>query len=161
MARTVNYFDKARSFAAALMIAAGAAAILGAVLDWVTITPPPVVPESEVAKTKPYSGLDAGDGWWVIALAIVLIAAAVALATAKNRGFARLAFGVAIVLGAIAIADFRAVGSLESGLSQEMDVVGDPDPALGILLVACAAILGFVGAVTALAASPRPADTEP
>ncbi len=104
---------------------------------------------------QPYSGIDAGDGWVVIALGIVIIATGIALATARRRGFARLAFLTCIVLGGLAFANARAVGDLESGISQRMDVVGEPDSALGIKLVAGAAIVGFIGAATGLAASPK------
>jgi hypothetical protein len=154
MARAITYFDKARSVAAALMIAAGAAAIIGSILDWVDITPPPTVPETDLARTQPYSGIDAGDGWWIVALAVILISCALALAITRRRGWARLAFIACIVMGGIAIAGVRAVGELDSGITQRMDVVGDPDPALGVLLVAAAAVLGFLGAVIGLAASP-------
>jgi hypothetical protein len=155
MARPPDYFDKARSFASALMIAAGAAAIIGAFLEWVTIEPPPILPESEVVRAQPYTGVEAGDGWWVIVFAALLIAAAIALAALRSRTFARLAFLASIALGAIAIADVRAVGDFRSAISEKTNIVGEPDPAIGILLVAFAAVLAFFAAVTALAASPQ------
>lgn len=161
MARAITYFDKARAFASALMIAAGTASILGAALEWVTITPPPTVPDAELAKTQPYSGLEAGDGWWVVALSIVLIAAGIALAASKSRTFARMGFVVAIIMGGIAIADVRSVGEFDSAISQKMDIVGDPDPAFGVKLVAVGAVLAFIGAAIGLAASPRDPEDQP
>jgi hypothetical protein len=155
MTTAITYFDRARSLASALMIAGGAGAIIGSFLDWVTIDPPPTVPDDQLANTVPYSGIEAGDGWVAIALGIIIIAAAIALATAHRRGFARLAFIACIVLGGLAFADARAVGDLESGISQRMDVVGEPDSGLGIKLVAVAALVGLIGSATGLAASPR------
>jgi hypothetical protein len=159
-----NIFDHARRVAVALLIAATAAAVAGSLLDWVTITNrPQLAPdtdfEQEQSLERPraspsYTGIEARDGWIIIGGAAVLAMGTVGLALRARRGYARLAFVAAIVIGAIAFADYRAVGDLSSGISERMEIVGDPDPAIGILLVVVAGIAGLIGAVLGLVATP-------
>lgn len=137
------------------MFAGGAAAIIGSLLDWVTITPPPRLPAAEVENAQPFTGIEATDGWWVIAGGVVLIAAAFLVVLRRRSGWAWLAFLASVVIGSIAIADYRGIGDLESALSQRMDVVGDAEPALGITLVAAGALVGLISSVAAVAATPR------
>lgn len=149
-----DYFDRARAIAAAILIAAAAAAIIGSLLNWVTITPPP----TEVGRrqaSEPFSGIEARDGWYVIAAATVLASSAVGLFLRRRGFYAGVAFFAAMVIGAIAFADYRGIGEITSSISERMKVVGDADPAAGIMLVAAGGFIGLVGAVVGLVATPR------
>jgi hypothetical protein len=149
-----DYFDRARSVATALLIAGAAAAIIGSFMNWVTITPPPTEAGREQAS-EPFTGVEARDGWYVVAAATALALSAVGLSLRKRGFYAGLAFFLSMVVGAIAFADYRGIGELRSSISERMDVVGDADPAAGILLVAAGAFAGLVGAVIGLVATPR------
>jgi hypothetical protein len=136
-------------------MAAGGAAILGAVLNWVSIEPPGQGPAAELAKAEPFTGIEARDGWYVIACAGVLIVCAFLIVATKKSGFAWLAFATSFVMGMIAIADYRAVGDLTSDISRRMEVVGEAQPAIGLILVLVAAFVGIVSSLAGVAASPR------
>jgi hypothetical protein len=157
-----DYFERARLVAVALLFVAAATAIAGSFLDWVRITERPRLQgdldfEQEVEEPKrsvPYSGTDAPDGWIVVGAAVVLLVATVGLALRRRTGW--LAFLATVVIGAIAFAAYRSVGDISSSLSRRMEIVGDPEPALGITLVAAAAVAALLGSVLAMIASPRP-----
>lgn len=158
-----DYFDRARMVAVAMLIVAAGIAIAGSFLDWVTISARPSIdPEADFGGEEieepviraPYSGVDASDGWYVIVGSAVLAGAAVALAIAKRRSFAWLAFIAAMFVGAIGFAAYRSVGSLDSSISRRMEIVGDPDPGLGITLVAIGGVVALIGAVLAVVATP-------
>jgi LPXTG-motif cell wall-anchored protein len=154
-----NYFDRARGVAVAILIAAAVAAIIGSLLEWVTITPPPTEAGRRQAS-EPFTGIEAGDGWYVIAAAVVLGLAAVGLYLRRRVLYAGIAFVAAIVIGAIAFADYRGIGEITSAISERMNVVGDADPAAGIMLVAAGAFAGLVGAVIGIVATPRTRESE-
>ncbi len=161
-----DFFDNARRWAAALLVVGGAAAIAGSALDWVVITARPqlqrgvdfgqgqpgvVAPEI----TRPFTGLEAGDGWFVAIAGLVLVGASLLLLLRKRALYAYLALLASIVIGAIAFADYRGVGDLSSSIAQRMDIVGKARPALGLTLVAVSAFAGLFGSVAGIAASPR------
>jgi hypothetical protein len=159
-----DIFEKARLWAVTLMMAAGLVAIVGSTLDWVTITPPPRNPEGidfgnedfEPSKVSvPFSGLEAGDGWWTLGAGVVLVTCGLLLFGTRRGGWAWLGLPASIVLGAVAIADYRGIGDLSSSISQRMDVVGRADPAAGIILVVGAALAGLIGSVVGITASPQ------
>lgn len=158
-----DIFDKARALAVAALVAAAAAAVVGSLLDWVTIDERPgIAPDvdfgtqevEEPEFSEPYSGIDARDGWIVIVAGIVLAVSAAGLAVRRRKVYALLAFVAAMVIGGIAFADYRAIGDVSSGISDRMEIVGDPEPAIGITLVAVAGVVGLVGSVAALVATP-------
>ena len=113
---------------------AGVVAIASALMDWVTITPPPVVPPGQEDTIDPFTGIEAGDGWFILAAGILLIATAPLLLVKRRSSWAWLAFAASVVIGGIAFADYRAIGDFHSDLMQRTGVVGDVDPALGITL---------------------------
>src|ERR687896_291216 len=123
-----DFLDKARLAAAALMLAAAAAAIAGSLLDWVVIVEQPdVAPNTRFEageeidqpnRRTPYSGIEARDGWIVIAAAGILLVSAVLLATTKRSSFAWLGFLATIPIGAIAIADYRSISDPQSSLAR-------------------------------------------
>jgi LPXTG-motif cell wall-anchored protein len=149
-----DFLDRARSVAASVLFAAGLAAIVGSLLDWVTIDPPSRLPSEESAD--PYTGIEARDGWWVILGAIVVMGSAALLVIRQRALFGWTSFLVWIAIGAIAIADYRGVDDLSSDISRRMNRAGDIDPGLGLTLVAASALVGVIASVAGVAASPRP-----
>jgi hypothetical protein len=147
-----DYFDKARAVAAAFLIAAGASVILGVFLEWVSVTPPEVVPPREAAKVEPFSGIETSDGWILILAGAVLVVCGIVVGVRRSAGTAMVAFGTAVVVGAIGIADYRGIDEL---FYREMNRVGDPVPAVGIMLVVGGAIVGLISSALAMVASPR------
>jgi hypothetical protein len=148
-----DFTERARSVAASVLFAAAAAAIVGSVIDWVTIDPPPRLPPTENAE--PFTGIEARDGWWVILGALVVMGCAAMLVVRRRSSYAWAAFVVWISVGAIAIADYRGVGDLSSDISRRMNRVGDIEPGLGLTLVAAAALIGVLASAAGVAASPH------
>lgn len=124
---------------------------MGAFLDWVTVEPPEVIPADQAPRLAAFNGIDAGDGWVVIGAAVVMVAAAVLLVLRARPGFAWLAFFGSMVIGGIAIADFR---GLDAVFYDEMNRIGDPSPGIGLILVAAGGLTGLIAAVAAVAATP-------
>lgn len=158
-----DYFDRARMVAVAVLIAAAALAITGSFLDWVTITERPTLdPDADFDGQQiegpeiraPYSGVDATDGWYVVVGCVVLVTAAGALATTKRGRYAWLAFIAAVFVGAVGFAAYRSVGDLDSSISRRMEIIGDPDPGVGITLVAIGGVVALLGAVVGLISTP-------
>lgn len=147
-----DYFDKARGIAAAILIAAGAAALIGTFLDWVTIEPPERVPANQEFRLDAFTGIETSDGPIVIGAGIAVILCALAVILRKRSLYGWIAFIASILIGAIAIADYRGIDGL---FYDEMQRIGDPTPAFGLTLVTAAALMGLIGSVTAIAASPK------
>ena len=161
---TFDTFDRARSLAVALMIAAGLAAIVGSVLDWATIDTCPRVAEdidfqgAEVEEPPPcetFRGIDILDGKIVIAAGAATIVFAYLLASRRTSGPAWLGFLTSIVAGGIAIADYRTIGDVNSSVSERADLIGEASPGMGLTLVAVSALIGVIAAVIGVAASPH------
>jgi LPXTG-motif cell wall-anchored protein len=148
-----DFFDKARSVAASLLFAAGITAALGSVLEWVTIEPPDIVPATE--NVDPYTGTEARDGWFTLAGGVVLMGCAALLVLKRRSTWAWIGFLTSIAIGAIAFADYRGVKELDSAIAERMGRVGEIAPALGLTLVAAAALVGLIASIIAVAASPR------
>ncbi|HJR45575.1 MAG TPA: hypothetical protein VJ927_08205 [Actinomycetota bacterium] len=155
---TGDYFEKARAVAATILFVCAATAILGSFLDWVTVEPPVVIPADQAPRAVAFNGLDAGDGVIVIGAGIVVIIGAVLLVLRARSSFAWLAFFASMVIGGIAIADFRGLDAL---FYDEMNRIGDPSPGIGLILVAAGGLIGLVAAVAGVAATPaRPLEDE-
>ena len=152
-AGTRDYFDKARSVAAAFLIAAGAAAIIGSFLEWVTIEPPGVVPEEQAHRLDAFTGVEANDGWVVVTAAAILIVFTLMLVVRRRAIWAWGAFFLSMLIGGIAVADYRGIDRL---FYDEMQRIGDPSPALGLTLVAAAGFIGLIASAAAVAATPSP-----
>ena len=164
--RARNFFDRARAWAVAVMLAAGVAAVVGSALDWVTISARPQLRAGtnfqgaqnrpqQPRVSEPITGLEAGDGWWSLGGGVVLAAASIALWARRRASWGWLGIVAAVVIGAVAIADYRGVGDLSSNISHRLDIVGGADPGVGLLLVVVAAFAGTIGSVAGIAASPR------
>lgn len=145
-----DYFERARAISASVLFAAAAAAIIGSVLDWVVVdAAPPDVPEGQLDRLPPFTGLELGDGWFVIVAAVVVAISAFFIVL-KGR-FAWVAFLGSVVIGGIAISDYRGAGDLHV----ELEGIGrGPRPGLGLTLVAAAGLIALVASVGAIAASP-------
>ena len=160
-----DFFDRARAWAAVLMAVAGVAAIGGSAMDWVTITMRPELRQGarfggdvelrEPRVSEPFTGLEAGDGWWSLAGGVVLVVAAALLLVRKRAVWGWLGLLGAVLVGAIGVADYRGIGDLSSSLSHRLNIVGGAEPAVGITLVVGAAIAGLLGSVAGIAASPH------
>ncbi|HET7483059.1 MAG TPA: hypothetical protein VFK89_09380 [Actinomycetota bacterium] len=148
---TRDAFDTARSASAAAMVAAGAAAIIGTMLDWVTVTPPQIVPLSQADRTEPFTGWETGHGIYIVGAAAIVIVCAVLLVVRRRSFYAWGAFLASIVVGGIGISNYRGLDSL---FYEQMDRIGRASPALGITLVAAGGIVGVIAAAAGVAASP-------
>lgn len=159
-----DFFDRARAWAAVIMLLSGITAILGSTMDWVTISERPALrrdtsfaQNQSVRKprvTQPFSGIEAGDGWASLSGGALLVAAAALLVLRRRALWGWLGLLGSVLVGAVALADYRGIGDLSSSISRHMDIVGGAEPALGIVLVVAAAIAGVVGSVAGIAASP-------
>jgi hypothetical protein len=164
----MDFFDKARSLAAATLVASGVAAIIGSLLSWVTIEPPPGIdPNTDfgdaaierVRVTEPFTGVEAGDGRWVVAAGGIMVVAAILLVWRRRGLYAWISLLASVFIGAIAFADYRGIGDLSSALSRRMDIVGQARPAIGITLVATAAVVGLLASAAGIAATPYRRET--
>jgi len=152
--RMTDTFDRARSVAAAFLVAAGAAVILGTVLDWVTIQPPPLVPTDQLPATEPFSGLETKSApYLLIGAGAVILLALLLVARAKSL-YAWLAFLTSIMIGGVAFQNYRGIEEL---FYVQMERIGEPDPALGLMLVAAGGVVGVIAGAAGVAAVP-PAD---
>lgn len=153
-----DFFDTARERVAAGLFVAGATAVVGSVLDWVTFSLPEPVGSVNVSNQRPsppISGLDAGDGRWVMAAGAVLIVCSIMLVLRGRALYAGISFCASIVIGAIAISDYKDVGDISSDLSRRLDIVGEGHVAIGLTLVAIASLMGLILSVAGIAAAPR------
>lgn len=166
-----DFFDRARRVAVAALVAAGAAAAVGSALDWVTISDRPELREGfdfreqnelveEPRVTEPFTGLEAGYGYYSLIGGMVVAGAALLLLWRKRGMYAWLAFVASIVVGAIAIAAYRGISDTSSALYHRMDVFGKAEPALGVTLVSAGAIIGLLASAVGVAATPYRAPGE-
>ncbi len=148
-----DYFERARAISASALFAAAAAAIIGSILDWIVVdATPPDVPSDLLERLPPFTGLEIGDGWVVIAAAVVVLISAFFIVL-RGR-FAWLAFMGSVVIGGIAISDYRGV----SDIHLELEGIGrGPRPGLGLTLVAAAGVIALIASVASIAASPSSA----
>ncbi|MBA2724540.1 MAG: hypothetical protein H0U53_00990 [Actinobacteria bacterium] len=157
-------FEKARAAAAALLLSAALAVITGCFLDWVTITEQPDVLPTEATAgpgtrqlTEPFNGMDTGDGKFLVAGSVILLALALLLHVRKKSLYGWLAFLTSFVMGIIGIADYRGIAG-ETIELKGIDVIGKTEPALGITLVAAGCLIGLIAALIGVAGSPRETD---
>jgi hypothetical protein len=145
-----EFFDRAREWVSGGLFLAGALAIVGSLLDWVTFTvTDQAVPG--VRPSDPLSGLDVGDGGVVIAAAVIVILSAFLLVLRQRAGHAGIAMLASIVIGAIGVSDYRDIGEV----SAEVELIGVPHVGIGLTLVVAASILGLLASIAGVAATPR------
>ena len=163
-----DYFDRIRAVAVAALIAASGAAILGSFLDWVRIVRrPELVPGYDFGGTsgveappltEPFSGVEARDGWFVVGAAGLLILLALLLLVRKRSFYGWLAFFTSLAIGSVVVAAYRGIGDFSSSISHRMNIVGQADVAIGLMLVAAAVGVATIASLVAIAASPRRED---
>jgi hypothetical protein len=160
-AQNGDFFARARLWGATLIFVAALLGILGSFLSWVNIEPPPRLPTGEnfegeqfgeQGEPETFTGVEARDGWYIVGASVVLVIAAILLANGRRTGW--LAFVATLPIGAIAVADYRAVSEPTSAIAERMDLFGDVSPGIGLTLVGIAAVVGLIGSVVAIAASP-------
>jgi hypothetical protein len=132
-------------------VAAGAAAIIGTMLDWVTIEPPALIPSRQASRAEPFSGWETTHGPYIVIAAALVIVFALLLIVRRRSLYAWGAFIASMLVGGIAIANYRGLDQL---FYDQMRRIGDPTPALGLTLVAGAGIVGVLAAAAAIAATP-------
>jgi hypothetical protein len=147
-----DFFDTARMVAATILFVAGVVAVAGTFLDWVTITPPERVPASQEDALATFTGIETSDGRLIAIGGVVLAGMAALLVLKKRSRYAWIAFVVSVILGAIAIADYRDITGV---FYDEMQRIGRPHPAIGLFLDAAAAVAGLVGSLAGIAATPN------
>lgn len=151
MATERDTFDKARTGAAACLVAAAVAAILGTLLNWVTNEPPAIIPIAQVPRTEPFTGMETKSAPYILIAAGAVILLALLIVTRKRPLYAWLAFGASMTMGAIAVQNFRGLDEL---FYDQMERIGDPSPGLGLMLVAAGGVAGIIASATAVAALP-------
>ena len=154
-------FDTARSASAAALIAAGVAAIIGTMIDWVTVAPPPIIPVEQAPRAEPFTGWATGHGIYIVVGAGLMILFALLLFIRRRSFHAWGAFISSMLVGGIGIANYRGIDNLFYG---EMNGIGKPAAALGLTLVAGAGIVGVIAAAAGVAATPsaqQDAEAEP
>ena len=131
--------------------------ILGTVLDWVTVEPPPIIPADQIPQTEPFTGLETKSAPYLLIAAGAVILLALLMVTRRRGLYAWLAFLASMVIGGIAFQSYRGLDQL---FYEQMDGVGDPAPALGLTLVVAGGVIGVIAGAAGIAASPSepPAD---
>ncbi|MDQ4095446.1 MAG: hypothetical protein M3174_04470 [Actinomycetota bacterium] len=157
----LDFFDRARVWAGVFVLLAGLTAVIGSVVDWVTVTPPPQPPagvnfEDETfaadESSEPFTGVEAGDGWVTLIAGGVEMAAGLLLIMRRRGGW--LGVLATVPMGAVAISIYRQL-TPTSELMERTQTVGDADPGIGLALVAGAALIGLIASVIGLAATPK------
>ena len=158
-----DYFDRARRVAVAILLAAGAACVIGGVLDWATLDRcPEIVPgttfeESELEEPHPcpVRGIDTTEGKVAIAAGFAMLASGILLVLKARSSFAWLALFSSVVAGSAAIAAYRGIGDANSSISRRLGLIDAYEQGIGLTLVAAAAIVGLIAAVGGIAATPH------
>ena len=155
--KTRDTFDNARSVAAAGMVIAGASTIAGTLMDWVTVTPPVLIPVEQAAQAEPFSGLETRSAPFLLIAAGILILSALMLVVRRRPMYAWIGFLSAIVIGGIGFQNYRGLQEL---FFEQMDGIGTPHAALGLRLVVAGGIVGLIAVAGGLAGTPSEPVTE-
>lgn len=154
-----DYFERARVVSVALLVLAGVLAIAGSFMDWTTAgTIPKGMGFSNMIRdllSDPVTGFDAGDGKTVIGAAVFVLVGALLLAVTRQSRYGLVALLASVVIGAVAIAAYRSLGATTSDFSRKLDLVGEIDPGIGLILVAIAGLLGVLAGSLGMISSPR------
>jgi hypothetical protein len=169
-AEPVDFFDKARRAAVLVLLAAGALAVVGSLLDWATITRPALVEGTDFGDnndqvveepSEPFTGMEAAYGYYSLAGGVFVMLGAVLL-LARNRGkYAFVSFAASVLVGAIALVAYRQIADRTSALYLRLNIEGLARPAVGLTVVTAGAIIGLLASVAGLAATPRSPEPDP
>ncbi|MPZ69348.1 MAG: hypothetical protein GEU71_07445 [Actinobacteria bacterium] len=156
-----DYFDRARTLAVTLLVLAGAMAIAGSFLDWTTQGE---LPEEILMQqgggllaelSEPVTGFDAGDGKVAIGAAVFVLVGALLLAVTRQGRYGLLALVASMVIGAVAIAAYRSLDDTTSDFFRKLDLAGEIDPGIGLILCAVAGLLGVLAGALGMISSPK------
>jgi hypothetical protein len=157
-----DFFDRARVAAAIALVVMGALAIVGCFLKWVTFSlDEPAGTTTSQNPTAPIAGTKVSDWKVVLVAGALVVACAFLLAIRKRSLYAWICFLASIVIGAIAVADYRGLGDPTSGFLRGLEralhtiVQGKAQPGIGLTLVAIAGVGGLIASVVGIAASPH------
>ncbi|MEA2506768.1 MAG: hypothetical protein QOH48_1386 [Actinomycetota bacterium] len=157
-----DYFDRARAFAATGLVVTGALAVVGCFLKWVTfsLVEAPGTHTTQSASA-PIVGTKVSDWKAVFAAGVVVIIFALLLVIRKRSRYAWICFLASMVIGAIAVADYRGLGDPTSGFLRGLEhalhttVQGRAQPGIGLTLVAISGVGGLIASIVGIAASPH------
>jgi hypothetical protein len=153
----MDTFDRARAYSAAGMVAAGVATIIGTVLDWVTVTPPKIIPADLIPQTEPFTGLETKSAPYLLIAAGVIVLCALMLVWRQRTMWAWIGFGAAMVIGGLAFQNYRGLNEL---FYDQKDGIGEPAAAIGLMLVVAGGIAGLIASAAGVAAAPPTTETE-
>ena len=154
----MDAFDRGRAYAAAGMVAAGVATILGTLLDWVTIRPPQIIPADLIPAAEPFTGLETKSAPYLLVSAGIVILSAVMLVWRQRTVWAWIGFLASMVVGGLAFQNYRGLDEL---FYDQMERIGEPSAALGLTLVVGGGIAGLIASAAGVAAAPPEPKTEP
>jgi hypothetical protein len=157
-----DFFDRARVAAASALVVMGALAIVGCFLKWVTFSlDEPGGTTTSQSPTAPIAGTKVSDWKVVLVAGALVVVCAFLLAIRKRSLYAWICFLASIVIGAIAVADYRGLGDPTSGFLRGLEralhttVQGKAQPGIGLTLVAIAGVGGLIASVVGIAATPH------
>ncbi len=160
-----DYFDRARTVAVGLLVLAGGLAIAGSFMAWTTKGD---LPEEILMQqgggllaelSDPVTGFDAGDGKVVIGAAVFVLVAALLLTVTRQSRYGLLALLASMVIGAVAIAAYRALDDPSSDFFRKLDLAGEIDPGIGLIMCAVAGLLGVLAGALGMISSPKDSPT--
>jgi hypothetical protein len=156
-----DYFDRARLFAAIGLFVAGSLAVIGCFLTWVTFSlDEPGTIRNDHGPSAPIAGTKVSDWKVVLVAALVVVICAALLALRRRSFYAWICFIASIIIGAIAVADYRGLGEPTSGFLRGLEhalqtnIRGKAQAGLGLILVAISGIGGLIASVVGIAATP-------
>ena len=157
-----DYFDRARLFAAFALVVTGTLAIAGCFLTWITFSlDEPAGISTDQTASAPISGTKVSDWKVVLVAGLIVVVCAVLLAFRQRSLYGWLCFIASIVIGGVAVADYRGLGDPTSGFLRGLEeslhttVQGDAEPGIGLTLIAIAGVGGLIASVVAIAATPN------
>jgi hypothetical protein len=160
-----DFFDHARLFAAGGLFLAGGLAIAGCFLAWVTFSlGEPASFRNDHGPPPPILGIQVSDWKVVLMGGLVVVVCAILLASRKRSLYAWISFIASIIIGAIAVADYRGLGDPTSGFirglenSVHANLHGEAHPGIGLTLVAIGGVGGLIASVIGIAATPHRAE---
>ena len=154
----MDTFDRARAYSAAGMVAAGAATIIGTLLEWVTITPPQIIPADLIPQAEPFTGLETKSAPYLLIAAGIVILSALLLVWRRRTLYAWIGFLASMVIGGLAFQNYR---GLEELFYEQMERIGEPSAALGLMLVVAGGIAGLIASAAGVAAAPSTPEADP
>ncbi len=151
-----TFLDRARSIASVVIFVAGVLALVGSLLDWVVITElPGRIPADQRDQALPFAGIEADDGIITASCGAAMVLLPIGLVLRRRSLYAWLTFMAAVTAGAVSIGAYRSIQDL---FAHELDRIGEAEPAFGLSVVIAGGVLGVIGSVAGIAATPYTPD---